>query len=141
MKNSDAIKILKMVEAHGILTKDAKELAIKALESVREWIPVKECLPMPETEVFILAKRKTQAYEDCVTTTAIYEDGRMPECYSCWNWEDIDGEWDEENDCHIIPKGWWEFRHYNPDGVYNNAIDDEVIAWMPLPLLPDYRIE
>lgn len=41
MKNSDAIKILKMVEAHGILTKEAKELAIKALESAREWIPVK----------------------------------------------------------------------------------------------------
>lgn len=37
MKNSDAIKILKMVEAHGILTKEAKELAIKALEEVQRY--------------------------------------------------------------------------------------------------------
>ena len=39
MKNSDAIKVLKMVEEHGILTKEAKELAIKALESARECHP------------------------------------------------------------------------------------------------------
>ena len=46
---------------------------------------------------------------------------------------DIESEYDEENDCYIISEGWWENRHFNQDEVYNNLIDDEVIAWMPLP--------
>ena len=75
------------------------------------WIPVSERLPDPETEVLITARRK-------------YKSGR---------WVDIDGEYDEENDCYIVPEGWWENRHFNPDEVYNNLVDDEVIAWMPLP--------
>ena len=62
----------------------------------------------------------------------MYEDGTVLENDSCWNWYEIDGKWDEENDCYIIPEGWWENRHYNPDDVYNNAVDDEVIAWRPL---------
>lgn len=101
------------------------------------WIPCSERLPQVETEVYIVAKRK---YRDggvrYITTTAMYEDGTVRENDSCWRWEDIEGEWDEDEDCYIIPEGWWEDRHYNPDDVYNNAVDDEVIAWMPLPALP-----
>ena len=100
----------------------------------QRWIPVSERLPETETEVFITAKRKYRdgTYREIVTT-AMYEDGTVLENDSCWNWIEIDGEWDEENDCYIVPKGWWENRHYNPDEVYNNAVDDEVIAWRPLP--------
>ena len=100
----------------------------------QRWIPVSERLPQTETEVFITAKRKYRdgAYREIVTT-AMYEDGTVLENDSCWNWNEINGEWDEENDCYIIPEGWWENRHYNPDEVYNNAVDDEVIAWRPLP--------
>ena len=68
-----------------------------------------------------------------ITTTAIYENGTILEKDSCWYWEDIEGEWSEEDDCYIIPGGWWEFKHYNGDGELNHAVDDEVIAWMPLP--------
>ena len=102
------------------------------------WIPCTKEMPPVETEVFILAKRKFK-YGDCryIRTTAMYEDGTVSECDSCWSWEDIEGEWDEENDCYIIPEGWWENRHYNPDEVYNNAVDDEVIAWQLLP--PEYQ--
>ncbi len=102
----------------------------------QRWIPVSERLPEAETEVFITAKRKYRdgTYGEIVTvTTAMYEDGTVLENDSCWNWAEINGEWDEENDCYIVPEGWWEDRHYNPDDVYNNAVDDEVIAWMPLP--------
>ena len=62
----------------------------------------------------------------------------MLEDDSCWRWEDIDGEWDwdEENDCHIIPEGWWEDKKYNEDGELNHVVDDEVIEWQPLPGLP-----
>lgn len=98
------------------------------------WIPCSVAMPPVETEVFILAKRKYKG-GDCkyIITTAMYEDGTVLENDSCWNWEDIDGEWDEKNECYIIPEGWWENRHYNPDEVYNNVVDDEVTAWQPLP--------
>ena len=115
---------------------------IQAIECIKkmekqlktDWIPCEERLPDAEEEVYILAKRK---YRDgdfkYITTTAMYEDGTIRENDSCWYWEDIEGEWDEEEDCYIIPKGWWECKHYNPDNCYNNAVDDEVIAWQPLP--------
>lgn len=98
------------------------------------WIPCSVEMPPVETEVWIVAKRKwrdgTFKY---ATTTAMYEDGTVLENDSCWRWEDIEGKWDEENDCYIIPEGWWESKHYNPDGEFNYAVDDEVIAWQPLP--------
>lgn len=101
------------------------------------WIPCSERLPQVETEVYIVAKRKYRGGDvRYITTTAMYEDGSVRENDSCWRWQDIEGEWDEDEDCIIIPEGWWEYRHYNPDEVYNNAVDDEVIAWMPLPALP-----
>lgn len=98
------------------------------------WIPVAEKLPQVETEVYVTARRKYRdgTYREIVTI-AMYEDGTVLENDSCWNWNEINGEWDEENDCYIIPEGWWENRHYNPGDVYNNAVDDEVIAWRPMP--------
>lgn len=98
------------------------------------WIPCSERLPQVETEVLVCAKQKlrngTYTY---IITTAMYEDGTVLENDSVWRWEEIEGEWDEENDCYIIPEGWWENNHYNPDGVLNYAVDDEVLAWKPLP--------
>lgn len=101
------------------------------------WIPVTERPPECEQEVLICTEKKTvgeNAFIDSIVTPAIYEDGTMRENESVWSWEDIDyAGWDEEEDCGIIPKGWWENRHFNPEGLYNNPIDRKVIAWMPLP--------
>ena len=104
-----------------------------ALKERTRWIPVSERLPESETEVFILAETSTGHK---VITTAMYEDGKMPTGDSVWNWYDIDFDYDEENDEYLIPKGWWEYRHYNSDEVYNNTIDDVVTHWMPLPEAP-----
>lgn len=90
------------------------------------WIPVSEKLPECEEEVLIFTERNK-------ITTAIYEDGKMPEDESMWNWYEVDFDYDEENDINYVPEGWWEYRHFNPDDVYNNAVDEKVIAWMPLP--------
>lgn len=98
------------------------------------WIPCSERMPEVETEVLIFAKRKWKdgTFKNIITT-AMYEDGTVLENDSIWRWEDIEGEWDEENDCYIILEGWWEWKHYNGDSELNHAVDDEVIAWQPLP--------
>lgn len=114
-----------------------KRMVIDSANSKPQWIPVTDHLPKCEEEVLICTEKKfvrKDAYIDSIVTPAIYEDGTMPECDSIWHWEDIDyADWDEENDCGIIPEGWWENRHYNPDGVYNNPVDQKVVAWMPMP--------
>lgn len=120
--------------------KDAADVIEKLAEeyvpdtNVGKWIPCSERLPEPEKEVLIMANRKyTGGKIIPIITTAIYENGTILENDSIWNWSDIGGEWNEEEECYIIPEGWFEYRHYNPDEVYNNAIDDKVIAWQPLP--------
>ena len=105
-----------------------------ATEYNNGWISCSKEMPPVETEVFILAKRKFKdGTFNYIRTMAMYEDGTISECDSCWYWEDIEGEYDEENDCYIIPKGWWESRKYNTKDSLNFAVDDEVIAWQPLP--------
>lgn len=118
-------------EAENIPLAVAQSLdtVIKAVERTR-WIPVSERLPIPEEEVLVTAVSK---YGRIEIVPAIYEDGTMLENDSIWNWEELDGEWDEENECQIIPEAWWENRKYNPDCTYNCIIDDKVVAWMPLP--------
>lgn len=88
--------------------------------------------PEVETEVLILYRNDIDGYG---ITTAHYEDGSIFLQDSEWYWEDLPdwGTYDEERDDYKIPKGWWEYRHFNPDEVYNNQIDRPVVGWMPLP--------
>lgn len=88
--------------------------------------------PKVETEVLILYRNEIDGYG---ITTAHYEDGKVFLQDSEWNWENLPdwGTYDEEQDDYRIPKGWWEYRHFNPDEVYNNQVDRPVVGWMPLP--------
>ena len=88
--------------------------------------------PKVETEVLILYRNEIDGYG---ITTAHYEDGNVFLQDSEWNWENLPdwGTYDEEQDDYRIPEGWWEYRHFNPDEVYNNRIDRPVVGWMPLP--------
>ena len=97
-----------------------------------EWRNPETDPPKVETEVLILYRNEIDGYE---ITTAHYEDGSVFLQDSVWNWEDLPdwGTYDEERDDYKIPKGWWEYRHFNPDDVYNNKIDRPVVGWMPLP--------
>lgn len=144
-----AIKDVLDMPTHNGITKDTILNTFKwffdyAIEEAQEestkhevqtrWIPVRERLPKPEEEVLVTAvHRYGEIVCKYIVAPAIYEDGTVLECDSTWSWEDIDGEWDEKNDCQIIPEGWWENRRYNPECTYNCPIDDEVVAWMPLP--------
>lgn len=113
---------------------DGRFLGKVEAENNNGWIYCNEKMPLPEKEVLIVAKRKFRDGSfKYIITSAMYEDGTIRENDSCWNWYDIEGEWDEEEDCYIIPEGWWENKHYNPDECYNNQVDDEVIAWQYLP--------
>lgn len=111
--------------------------SLPSAEPKTGWIPVSEKLPKCEQEVLICTEKKLvgkDAYIDSIVTPAIYEDGTMLEVGSMWSWYDMDfDEWDDEEDCGIIPMGWFENRHFNPDEVYNNPVDRKVVAWMPLP--------
>ena len=115
----------------------ANQIIHDALSAEAEWIPCSERLPECEQEVLICTEKKLvgkDAYIDSIITPAIYEDGTMLEVESMWNWCDMDfDEWDDTEDCGIIPMGWFENRHFNPDEVYNNPVDRKVVAWMPLP--------
>ena len=97
-----------------------------------EWRDPDKDPPKVETEVLILYRNDIDGYG---ITTAHYEDGSVFLQDSVWYWEDLPdwGTYDEERDDYKIPKGWWEYRHFNPDEVYNNRIDRPVVGWMPLP--------
>lgn len=107
-----------------------KDYRIAELEEKikHQWISVEERLPECEKEVLIQTERGK-------ITTAMYEDGKMSDDDSLWNWTDMDFDYDEDTDTNYIPEGWWEYRHFNPDDVYDNAVDEAVIYWMPLPEL------
>ena len=97
-----------------------------------EWRDPDKDPPKVETEVLILYRNEIDGYE---ITAAHYEDGSVFLQDSVWYWEDLPdwGTYDEERDDYKIPKGWWEYRHFNPDDVYNNRVDSPVVGWMPLP--------
>ena len=88
--------------------------------------------PKVEEEVLILFETACGGYG---ITTAHYEDGTILSQDSIFYWDELAawGELDEEHDDYIIPKGWWEYRHFNQDEVYNNRVYYPVRGWMPLP--------
>lgn len=88
--------------------------------------------PKVEEEVLILYCNSISGYG---ITTAHYENGNVLSQNSAFYWEDLWdwGLYDEEQDDYRIPEGWWEYRHFNPDEVFNNRVDYPVVGWMPLP--------
>lgn len=88
----------------------------------------------PKVEEEVLIMYQTASGEFGITT-AHYEDGTLLSQDSIFYWDELAawGKLDEEHDDYIIPKGWWEYRHFNQDEVYNNRVDYPVMGWMPLP--------
>lgn len=112
---------------------EACRMGMEALERTR-WIPCSERLPEPETEVLVVCRRGGVSF----VCPAMYEDGKMLRGESIWNWNEIEGYglYSEKADDWFVPEGWWEYRQFNDDDVYNNIIDCAVTHWMPLPELP-----
>lgn len=140
MTNAEKFKQMFGIYSEEFWSMSEKEmLEFINAEYEEPWILCSERMPLSEQEVLICTKKRklTQtAYIESLVIPAIYEDGTVLENDSGWRWEDVDyADWDEEEDCGIIPEGWWENRHFNPDDVYNNPVDEKVVAWMPLPEL------
>lgn len=97
-----------------------------------EWRDPDKNPPKVEEDVLILFKTACGGYG---ITTAHYEDGTVLSEKSAFYWEDIFewGTYDEESDDYFIPKGWWEYRYFNQDDIYDNCVDAHVVGWMPLP--------
>lgn len=97
-----------------------------------EWRNPETDPPKVEEDVLILFKTACGGYG---ITTANYEDGTVLSQKSAFYWEEISewGTYDEESDDYFIPKGWWEYRYFNQDDIYDNRVDAHVVGWMPLP--------
>lgn len=118
---------------HGVpssLIETAPVIDLKNLQPV--WRDPETDPPKVEEDVLILFETACGGYG---ITTAHYEDGTVLSEKSAFYWEEIFewGTYDEESDDYFIPKGWWEYRYFNPDDVYNNRVDSPVVGWMPLP--------
>lgn len=128
-----SVEALTVEEAAEDEIEDLKKLPVIDPERmIPAWRDSDKDPPKVETEVLILYRNEIDGYE---ITTAHYEDGNVFLQDSVWYWEDLPdwGTYDEERDDYKIPEGWWEYRHFNPDDVYNNQIDRPVVGWMPLP--------
>jgi hypothetical protein len=108
------------------------EDAPAVVPDVQRWRDPDKNPPKVEEDVLILFKTACGGYG---ITTAHYEDGTVLSEKSAFYWEDIFewGTYDEESDDYFIPKGWWEYRYFNQDDIYNNCVDAHVVGWMPLP--------
>ena len=115
-----------------------KAPTIEPEKTFPEWRSPETDPPKVEEEVLIMYQT---ASGGCGITTAHYEDGTLLSQDSIFCWDELAawGELDEEHDDYIIPKGWWEYRHFNQDEVYNNRVDYPVMGWMPLPPKEDKR--
>lgn len=118
---------------HGVpssLIETAPVIDLKNLQPV--WRDPETDPPKVEEDVLILFET---AYGGYGITTANYEDGTVLSQKSAFYWEEISewGTYDEESDDYFIPKGWWEYRYFNPDDIYDNRVDAHVVGWMPLP--------
>ena len=105
-------------------------LTVKKLPSVQpepQWIPVSERLPEKET---VLATVETKTFKHRYVCEAVW----IPR----WTWKaDFDSwedcsEYNEDEDEYYVLEGWYE-RVHNWDDYSYVGIEEDVIAWQPLP--------
>ena len=102
-------------------------------EFSQNWIPVTDRLPESEREVEITCTSRYDSNSPIVylTTRAFYEDGTLSTYESGYDWDYDDNlDYNEEKDIYIIPEGWYEAVNF---GDKFAKLDEEVIAWMPIP--------
>ena len=106
------------------------KMAIEALPSAQpepHWIPCSEKMPS-ET---VIATVETKAFKHRYVCEAVW--------VSRWTWKASSDAWEdcseykEDDDEYYVLEGWYE-RVHNWDEYAYVAIDDDVIAWMSIPI-------
>ena len=105
----------------------AKNAVISVIESEPHWIPCSERLPS-ET---VIATVETKTFKYRYVCEAVWIP-RWTRKVLFDEWEDC-SEYKEEDDEYYVIEGWYE-RVHNWDEYAYVAIDDNVIAWMPIPI-------
>ena len=145
MTNRDAINLLEEVKilddtmyAYNPNYLEALDMALTALEAEetwyatheypqkQRWIPCIERLP----DEIVLVTVETKTFRHRYICEAVW----IPRW--TWkadydNWEDC-SEYKEDEDEYYVLEGWYE-RVHNWDEYSYAGIEDDVIAWMPLP--------
>lgn len=107
----------------------ARKLMVNAPEVKPEpkWIPCSERLPEKET---VLATVETKTFKYRYVCEAVWIP-RWTWKASFDSWEDC-SEYNEDEDEYYVLEGWYE-RVHNWDEYSYIGIEDNVIAWQPLP--------
>ena len=104
-----------------------KNAVISVIEPEPHWIPCSEKMPS-ET---VIATVETKAFKHRYVCEAVW----IPR----WTWKASFDEWEdcseynEDDDEYYVLEGWYE-RVHNWDEYAYVAIDDDVIAWMSMPI-------
>ena len=93
---------------------------------IPRWIPCSEGLP--EDTVIVTVETKTFKHKYVCEAVWVPRWSKKAE-YD--NWEDC-SEYNEDEDEYYVLEGWYE-RVHNWDEYSFVGIEDDVIAWMPLP--------
>lgn len=96
------------------------------IETEQRWIPVSEGLP--EGTAIVTVETKTFKHKYVCEAVWI---PRWTWKAEYDNWEDC-SEYNEDEDEYYVLEGWYE-RVHNWDEYSYVGIEDDVIAWMPLP--------
>lgn len=96
----------------------------------------------PETEQKVLVRIQSKSFPKYQRTTCASHIGYHERTTEDDGWRDceIDGEYDEENDCFWIPECWYEINEVddNPNWILD---DDYIIThWMELPKPPKDKL-
>ena len=105
----------------------AKNAVISVIEPEPHWIPCSEKMPS-ET---VIATVETKVFKHRYVCEAVWVP-RWTWKASFDAWEDC-SEYKEDDDEYYVLEGWYE-RVHNWDEYAYVAIDDNVIAWMPMPI-------
>ena len=124
MTNKEAIEIL-CDQIKGNKS-EAMQMALKALCEPK-WIPCSERLPEKET---VLATVETKTFKHRYVCEAVWIP-RWTWKASFDSWEDC-SEYNEDEDEYYVLEGWYE-RVHNWDDYSYVGIEDDVIAWRPMP--------
>lgn len=122
----DKIRVFPEEDAPDINTRD-------------KWIPVSKKLPEDEEKVLVCTEYRYKNYDGTEKivrrrTCAMYESGNLMCEDSMYVWDhECRGEYIEEKDDYKTSSGWFEITIMEHDEWTAVAIDEKVMAWMPLP--------